>query len=93
MQIRTPDELAAVARQRRRELGLDQASLAQRAGVSRKWVIDFEKGKPRVELNLVLRVLKALDLQFRVTPLESRDRPEVPIVDIDAIIRAARGET
>lgn len=92
MRIKTPDDLAILARQRRRALGLDQATLARRIGVSRKWIVDFEKGKPSVELSLVLQALKALDLPLSVaTEAGDGSAPAIPPIDIDAIIRAARG--
>lgn len=64
MMIRTPIDLGAAIRDRRRRLQLDQDELAARVGVSRKWVIDVEKGKPRAELGLVLRTLDALGLKL-----------------------------
>lgn len=95
MRIKTPDDLAIIARQRRQALGLNQAGLAQRIGVSRKWLIDFENGKPSVALDLVMQVLNALDL-----PLDVADAPntggadtgtaKTPAIDIDAIVTAAR---
>jgi transcriptional regulator with XRE-family HTH domain len=73
MQIKSVHDLAATARGRRSALGLSQAALADRMGVSRDWVNSFEAGKPRVELILVLRLLEALDLRLEaVTP----DRPD-----------------
>src|SRR5689334_5960950 len=60
--LRTARDLGAFARDRRKRLGVDQASLAAKVGVSRSWLIDFEKGKPRSELGLVLRTLAALGL-------------------------------
>jgi len=38
----------AVIRDRRKELGLEQADLASRIGVSRQWLIGVERGRPRV---------------------------------------------
>jgi predicted transcriptional regulator len=37
-----------------------------RAGVSRKWVYEFEAGKPAAELQLILRVMDALGLALDV---------------------------
>ena len=34
------------------QLGLDQAELAEKAGTSRKWLIEVEQGKPRAEIGL-----------------------------------------
>lgn len=66
MRIRSIRALAAAVRGRRLELHLTQAALAERAGVSRKWVYEFEGGKPSAELRLILRVLDALDLALDV---------------------------
>jgi HTH-type transcriptional regulator/antitoxin HipB len=49
------------------DLGISQAELAERAGVSRKWIYEFEGGKPRAELGLLLRVLDALDLTLELS--------------------------
>ncbi len=64
MRIRTPLDLGLAIRERRRALGLDQRSLAKRIGVSRQWLVEVEKGKARAEVGLVLRALKALDIEL-----------------------------
>ncbi len=66
MQVRTAREIAALVRQRRRQLGWSQVRLAGETGTSRTWVIEFEKGKSTVELGLALRVFKALGLGLRL---------------------------
>lgn len=66
MDVKTPQDLAAVARGRRLADGLSQAKVAEAAGVSRAWLADFEGGKPTVELGRVLAVLSALDLTVDV---------------------------
>jgi len=43
MLVRTPSDLGAIIRERRLKLGLDQQSLAKRAGTSRKWLVEVEK--------------------------------------------------
>ena len=58
MKTKTVRDVAALARKRRRELGLAQAQLAASVGVGREWIIDFEKGKSTVEWGLVFRTLK-----------------------------------
>ena len=92
MQIRTPADLGAAIRERRRQLGLDQATLAKRIGVSRQWVIAIERGRSRAELGLVLRALDALGIRLNSATDESRDRSVAPAVDIDAIVSSARKE-
>ena len=66
--IRTVADLAALIRGKRIELALSQADLAARAGVSRKWIYEFEAGRERAELRLVLGVLDALGLDLNVGP-------------------------
>lgn len=70
-------ELAAAVRGRRRELKMDQASLARAAGVSRKWIYEFEAGKPTAELGLVLRALDALGLDLTIGARARRRRSAV----------------
>ena len=64
MRIRTPRDLGLVIKERRRALGLDQATLATRVGVSRQWIVGMERGKRTVELALALRTLNALDVRL-----------------------------
>ena len=84
MRVNTIRDLAAVVRGRRQELGLSQAKLASRVGVSRDWVNYFEGGKATVELGLVLRVLDALQLQLDVA--ESLSGGDAGGVDLDALL-------
>jgi HTH-type transcriptional regulator/antitoxin HipB len=55
MLLRAPIDIGCAIRDRRSKLGLDQQELARRVGVSRKWIVEVEKGKPRAEIGLVLR--------------------------------------
>ena len=57
MRIRTPVDLGALIRERRKALRLDQKALAEKVGVSRQWIVDVEQGKPRLEIGLVLTSL------------------------------------
>lgn len=65
-EIRTPRELGALIRERRRSLNLAQAALAARVGTTRRWIIDVERGKAGAELGLVLQTLQALGLNLMV---------------------------
>jgi HTH-type transcriptional regulator/antitoxin HipB len=91
MRIRSPSELGALIRNRRRELGLDQSALAENVGVSRQWIIEIEKGKSRAAIGLILRTLNALGifLDARNEPVENA-KTSASKVDLDAIIEAAR---
>ena len=64
MRIRTPIDLGAAIRDRRMTLGLDQKTLAAKVGVSRQWIVDVEKGKPRAPISLVLRTVEALGIHL-----------------------------
>lgn len=89
MLIRTPGDMGALIRSRRKELGLDQAGLAERIGVNRKWVIEMEKGHARAELGIVLRTLNALNIRLsEFTDQPAPQKVRVQIVDIDKIISA-----
>lgn len=90
MPIRTPTELGATIRQRRRELGLDQQALAQKVGVSRKWIVDIESGKPGASVGLVLRTLRTLGLSLRPVEDTARARTSSGEIDLADIIASAR---
>lgn len=86
-QIDSIHDLAAVARGRRLNLGYSQAELATRARVSRQWVNEFEAGKQKAELDLVLRLLHALGLRLEL--LDDRSGGGArrgSSVDLDALL-------
>lgn len=64
--LRVTGEVGEVLRLRREELGLTQKEVAAKIGVSRKWYIDLEQGKPTVELYKVLDTFWALGLELQV---------------------------
>jgi HTH-type transcriptional regulator/antitoxin HipB len=95
VRIRTPIDLGAIIRDSRIKLGLDQKSLAEKIGVSREWIIEIEKGKPRAHIGLVLRAFNGLgitlDARSENAPLnKSPARSANSSVDIDSIVAAAR---
>ncbi len=93
MTIRSIGDLAAVVRGRRKDLGMNQAELARRAGVSRKWIYEFEAGKPTAELALLLRVIDELDLELELGPRsESTGSPGGDTIDLDALLEEHRGQ-
>lgn len=67
--LNTPYDLAIQLRDRRLELGMTQAQLATKAGVSRKWVGAAEHGTQRLALGLVFDLIAALGLVFELAPL------------------------
>jgi HTH-type transcriptional regulator/antitoxin HipB len=91
MLIRTPADLGAIIRDRRKRLKLDQSTLAKRIGASRQWVIEIEHGHPRAELGLVLRTLDALDIHLDVGDEHTKSFGSTEsAVDINAIVAKAR---
>jgi HTH-type transcriptional regulator/antitoxin HipB len=91
MTVRSIRDLAAAVRGRRIDLGLSQANLATRAGVSRKWIYEFEAGKPKAELGLILRVLDALALSLELGPSDDACALGEGDTDLDALIDEYRG--
>jgi HTH-type transcriptional regulator/antitoxin HipB len=91
MKIRSIRDIAAAVRGRRLDLGLNQADLARQAGVSRKWLVEFEAGKPTAELGLVLRVLDALNLQLDMSiNRDAAGESAGQDVDLDALLEEHR---
>ncbi|MBM3928262.1 MAG: helix-turn-helix transcriptional regulator [Sphingomonadales bacterium] len=77
MRVRTATDIGLIIRDRRRDRGWDQQTLADRVGVSRLWIGEIENGKPRAQLDLVLRTLAALDLPVDIgvtTPGSGKSR-------------------
>jgi hypothetical protein len=61
-----------------------------RAGVSRKWVYEFEAGKPTAELQLILRVMDALGLALDVGDTDGPPHPRGTTADLDTLIEEHR---
>lgn len=92
MLIRTPADLGAIIRDRRKKLGMDQATLAKHVGVSRHWVISIEHGRGGAELGLVLRALDTLGVNLSVDTVATERQVSGPSIDLDAIINSAKKE-
>ncbi len=57
-----------IVRDRRLALGISQAALAEKIGMSRQWVVRFEKGSAAVAtIDHIVRIADALDLEIDVT--------------------------
>jgi HTH-type transcriptional regulator / antitoxin HipB len=64
VRVRTPKDVGALIKARRKAIGLGQAELATLIGASRLWVSEIENGKPGASLGLVLRTLSVLGLEL-----------------------------
>ena len=78
MRVDTARDLGLYLRDERRRAGLSQSSVAERSGVSRRWLVDFENGKATAEFGLILKVVRALGLIVEVNTAPPRQ------VDLDA---------
>lgn len=94
MLIRTPGDVGALIKEQRTKLGLDQDALAKKAGTSRKWLIEVEKGKPGAELELVLRTLRTLGVVLHTGdaagPAHPKNASIAPSVDLDAVLNSLK---
>jgi HTH-type transcriptional regulator/antitoxin HipB len=95
MLVRTALDFGHAIRDQRRRLKLDQATLAKRVGVSRKWIIDVEKGKPRAEIGLILHTLEVLGLRLSLGTEETSATSLVEVApvasaDIDKLLERTR---
>ena len=60
--VGTVTEIGMRLRERRKELGMSQAILADRVGTTRQWIGYLERGKRTSEVGMVLDTLRALGL-------------------------------
>ncbi len=93
MRIRTATDLGAFIRERRSKLGIDQVALAEKAGTSRKWLIEVEQGKPRAEIGLILKTLKTLgvsiDIQIESLP-KAASNDKARATDINNVLNSLK---
>jgi len=85
--LRTPGNLGNLIKGYRVASGLNQADLAEQAGVSRQWVIEAEKGKVRAEIGLIFRILNVLNIPLGIVEKE----PEQPSI-VDMVLERCKGK-
>lgn len=86
MRVSSIHDLAAIVRGRRLDLGMTQENLAQRSGVSRRWVYEFEAGKPTAEIGLVMRVVEGLGLVIELAPGDPTAPSAPGSIDLDDLL-------
>ena len=88
--IARPEDVGAVIRAYRTEHQLSQTELAQKLGVSQRWLSHAENGKPTLQLGLVLRVFNELGIYLTANTkdTETKTRPNrvKRVTDIDSIV-------
>lgn len=82
------DSLGRLIQGARKEQGLTQEGLAERAGVSRAWLAKVESGHRGAEFQRILRVLDALEIDLVARP-RRRDTPQGVLATILAAHRGA----
>lgn len=68
--MRTPREFGMAVRRMREAGELTREELAEKAGVSPRWLFNLENGKSNVDFLLVLDCFDALDATLQVTRLD-----------------------
>ena len=88
MLIYSANDLSALIRTERKKKGWTQEDLANRAEVSIPWLSQLERGKTTVQLGLVLRILKELQLSLRVGNDHDRKAPRTDpdFIDLNRIV-------
>ena len=82
MIVRSVKDLGALGRDCRKQLGWSQSELASKIGAQRLWVSQFEAGKTTAHIGLVMRALRALDLELQIEQAPSAKSG----VDLDALL-------
>ena len=68
--LATSEQLGALIRGRRKDLGITQKELAMACGTGLRFLIELEKGKPTCQIGKTLDVLRALGLAIEARPLD-----------------------
>lgn len=68
--VRSARDLGAAIRSARDTAGLTQSDLSARAGISRSYLAQVERGRSSRLLDLVLDLLRLLDLEMVIRPRE-----------------------
>jgi y4mF family transcriptional regulator len=66
IKVNNAKELGAIVRERRKDAGLTLKEAAGLAGVGIRFLSELERGKPTLQLGLVLEVLQLFGLELHV---------------------------
>jgi len=64
--VTRPTDLGHFLRRQRQQRGLTQVELAGELGISRRYLIEIEQGKPSLYTDRLFAVLRELDLVLKV---------------------------
>lgn len=83
MLVNVSHDWANIVRDRRSDLGLTQADLAQRIGRARQWVVRFESGHAgSASVDSLMAVLNALDLYAEVDTAKDETDSDPMFMDV-----------
>lgn len=67
-QVTSSKEIGQLVRRRRKQAGLTLKDAAGMAGVGVRFLSEFERGKPTLQLGLAIEVLQLFGLELHVQP-------------------------
>jgi HTH-type transcriptional regulator / antitoxin HipB len=100
MKITRPEDVGSLVRQRRLDLQLTQAQLAEKLDATQKYISRLEAGKPTVQLGGVLKVFRELGIDLLVdldnipakksstTEPDKKRRRKEPRISVDRLVDA-----
>lgn len=71
--VRSPEDLGRAIGELRRAQGLTQNQMATRAGISREWLAQLERGRPSRSLSVMLRLIRRLGGDLVVVSVKADD--------------------
>lgn len=89
MTLTSVTDISALVRQARQDRGWTQVQLAEHSGVSRDWIIALEKAKPSLEIALVLRTLRALNLSLKIEGQGEQPQAD-DVIDVDDLLTPSK---
>lgn len=66
--IKSSHDLGRLTQQQRKQLGLRQADIAGLGNTGNRFIVDLEKGKPTIQLQMALDIMDLLGLEVVIRP-------------------------
>lgn len=86
MYIKSAKEFGVLVRSEREKRGWSQSQLAAKVGVSLPWVSQFERGKSKAQIDLVLKTLRVLEIPLWAGEPASPAKGRAPVIDLDDLL-------
>lgn len=94
MRLRTIADIGTSIRSARLTRGWTQGQLAERAGLSRRWVSEIENGKSTAQIGKILVALEVLNIELHDDVSVGPVRPsETRAIDLDVLLEELTGPT